>query len=250
MGFLKKDDTCAVCGNKTNVLTRVKLTDGFLCATCKTWCSDFVDIKSMSSEAAKAHIAKTLKDESLYKSMVATDSVKDFLVVYKNDRAWSCCVKKGETPYLFSFDDIIDYELLEDGMSVTKGGLGSAAAGALLLGGVGAIVGGGLGKKQKDVVQRVSIRISTKVPLMSHVEIPILKAETEKGSFLYKSAKDIAFKVLSLLDQISLQEDQIAAQGNRGFSEADEILKYKQLLDSGVITQEEFEAKKRQLLGI
>lgn len=34
------------------------------------------------------------------------------------------------------------------------------------------------------------------------------------------------------------------------FSSADELLKYKSLLDDGVITQDEFEAKKRQLLGI
>ena len=31
---------------------------------------------------------------------------------------------------------------------------------------------------------------------------------------------------------------------------AEELQKYKQLLDSGVITQEEFDAKKKQLLGI
>ena len=31
---------------------------------------------------------------------------------------------------------------------------------------------------------------------------------------------------------------------------ADELLKYKQLLDSGVITQEEFDAKKKQILGL
>ena len=30
----------------------------------------------------------------------------------------------------------------------------------------------------------------------------------------------------------------------------DEILKYKQLLDSGIITEEEFQNKKRQLLGL
>ena len=29
-----------------------------------------------------------------------------------------------------------------------------------------------------------------------------------------------------------------------------ELQKYKQLLDSGVITQEEFDAKKKQLLGL
>ena len=33
-------------------------------------------------------------------------------------------------------------------------------------------------------------------------------------------------------------------------SNADELKKYKDLLDSGVITQEEFDEKKKQLLGI
>ena len=33
-------------------------------------------------------------------------------------------------------------------------------------------------------------------------------------------------------------------------SAADEILKYKQLLDAGVITQEEFDKKKAELLGL
>ena len=33
-------------------------------------------------------------------------------------------------------------------------------------------------------------------------------------------------------------------------SSADELLKFKQLLDSGVITQDEFDAKKKQLLGL
>ena len=33
-------------------------------------------------------------------------------------------------------------------------------------------------------------------------------------------------------------------------SSADEIKKFKDLLDSGVITQEEFNAKKKQLLGL
>ena len=32
--------------------------------------------------------------------------------------------------------------------------------------------------------------------------------------------------------------------------EADKLKKYKDLLDSGVITQEEFDAKKKQLLGL
>jgi len=42
---------------------------------------------------------------------------------------------------------------------------------------------------------------------------------------------------------------QAAAVAAPQLSSADEILKFKQLLDAGVITQEEFDAKKRQLIG-
>jgi predicted Zn-dependent peptidase len=42
-------------------------------------------------------------------------------------------------------------------------------------------------------------------------------------------------------------QPQVQIQQN---SSADEILKYKNLLDMGVITQEEFEQKKKQLLGL
>ena len=38
--------------------------------------------------------------------------------------------------------------------------------------------------------------------------------------------------------------------GHAAVSGADELKKYKDLLDSGVITQEEFDAKKKQLLGL
>jgi hypothetical protein len=41
-----------------------------------------------------------------------------------------------------------------------------------------------------------------------------------------------------------------AAESCAQSSSADEILKYKQLLDAGAITQEEYDAKKKQLLGL
>lgn len=44
-------------------------------------------------------------------------------------------------------------------------------------------------------------------------------------------------------------EPQPASSGS-GTSAADEIRKYKELLDDGIITQEEFDAKKKQLLGL
>lgn len=51
-------------------------------------------------------------------------------------------------------------------------------------------------------------------------------------------------------DVSSQQQERAEHTINRGFSAADEIEKFKRLLDKGIITQEEFEAKKKQLLGL
>ena len=58
-----------------------------------------------------------------------------------------------------------------------------------------------------------------------------------------KSDYEIALKMQQRIENYRLQP-------MTGLSSADEILKYKNLLDTGVITQEEFDAKKRQLLGL
>lgn len=44
--------------------------------------------------------------------------------------------------------------------------------------------------------------------------------------------------------------ESVAVQVNGTVSVAEELKKFKELLDSGVITQEEFDAKKKQLLGL
>lgn len=151
-------------------------------------------------------------------------------------------------PYLFSFDDIINYELLEDGASVTKVDLGGCAVGGLLFGGVVLLLEGGLVSQQRDLVQKHRDQNCNKSPYMSHIEIPILVSETKRNGILYRSCKETALKILSLLDQITSSPEHQSLDTSA--SSADEIMKFKKLLDDGIITAEEFEAKKRQLLGL
>lgn len=56
----------------------------------------------------------------------------------------------------------------------------------------------------------------------------------------------------ALRDLVQKKISELAKQKSSGSipSGADEILKYKGLLDQGIISQEEFEAKKKQLLGL
>ena len=62
------------------------------------------------------------------------------------------------------------------------------------------------------------------------------------------SYNDSAQRILSQLALITDSASNATSNSSDGIP--DEIVKYKKLLDQGIITQEEFDAKKRQLLQL
>lgn len=69
--------------------------------------------------------------------------------------------------------------------------------------------------------------------------------------FMYIGNVDEIHSIINgvLLDRQDKHKDEVISN-NAPISSADELKKYKDLLDCGVITQEEFDAKKKQLLGL
>ena len=183
-----------------------------------------------------------------------TNTVSGWIFADTESQTWCCPVTCPKNPDLFHFADLIDFELLEDGVSITKGGLGSAVVGGMLFGGVGAIVGGGLGKKQQDVCQKMTISIHLRNSFTPGFEIPLVTAETKKSGFIYRNTKDSAAKIITVLTMIADSQNAAAPAAAQpaapASSSLDEILKLKQLLDMGAITQKEFDAKKKQLLAL
>ena len=150
---------------------------------------------------------------------------------------------------IFDYSDMLDYELLEDGNSVSKGGIGRAIVGGALFGGVGAIVGGSTGHKRKGTCSKLQVKITINSMDDPVIYLNFIVTETKKDGSVYKQQYALAQEALSALAIIA-QSNAAAAEGRGGISAADEILKFKQLLDSGIITQEEFDLKKKQLLGL
>ena len=62
----------------------------------------------------------------------------------------------------------------------------------------------------------------------------------------------LAVAVIAFLLAIGKIKDVEPKTSNKSenYSNADELKKYRDLLDSGIITEQEFEAKKKQLLGL
>lgn len=259
MGFFSLKQVCSICGNDCG-LNRYQIKDkGWCCPKCfkKAGLTMMSPIKTMSAETIKGMIAK--KEESLQelKSLTITKDFGAYIKFDENNRKWF--VPDGtfggvKNPVIYSFDDIIAFELLEDGNSITKGGTGRAIAGGLLFGGVGAIVGGSAGKrKTKSTCTKLQIKITVNSMSTPAVYINLIAGETKTDGFIYKTAYSSAQNILSVLQVICENNKTLhetMPDSTVSTSSADEIVKYKNLLDQGIITQEEFDAKKKQLLGL
>lgn len=153
---------------------------------------------------------------------------------------------------IFKYSELLDYGIVQNGTMVTKGGLGRAVVGGALFGGVGAIVGGATGKKKgREKITEYKVKIITSVPAYPLMYINLAVTPMYSDGINFSACTQTADRITAILSRIiNENKTAIAIPQQSAPSTADEIAKYKQLLDAGAITQEEFEAKKKQLLNL
>ena len=118
----------------------------------------------------------------------------------------------------------------------------------MLFGDVGGFVGAVTGKKTKKVCTSLKIKITLNDVVTPSKYIILINTATNKSSIVYQKSEKQAQEIMSLF-QIMCNRKK-SGQQTQQCSSADEIKKYKELLDEGAITKEEFDAKKKQLLGL
>lgn len=147
------------------------------------------------------------KKEISYPDFNMTKRVGGFIEFDDARKKWLIPDKKKEPP-IYSYGDIIDCDLLEDEESLTSGGLGRAIAGGLLLGGVGAIVGGVTGKrKTKALVRSMKIKITLNSINTPVVYINLINTPIKTDSIIYKTLDTAAQEILAVMAVI-LQQNQ------------------------------------------
>ncbi|MCI1664768.1 MAG: SHOCT domain-containing protein [Atopobiaceae bacterium] len=153
-------------------------------------------------------------------------------------------VRTGYAYKAVNYDEVIDAKLVENGRSTS---IGRAFAGGLLFGGAGAIVASSTGKGKCDQLDIVITVRDTKQPALQacFIDRP-LKRDNDQFRQIMNNVQESLSKIKLIIDENSRAEVEPTAV----FSPADEILKYKNLLDMGAITQQEYDAKKKQLLDL
>lgn len=165
---------------------------------------------------------------------------------------------------IFSFDELVGYELLEDDSVVSAGTTATVASARSSLFGTrayGASASAQVGM-QKKVVEHLVLRIDTNDVEYPCVMITYISRPTVVSSNNYRFAFSQAQQTMSALGAILRQREQEAPQAepapvqqivvNQTSAPNDmELLKQlKELLDAGIVTEEEFQAKKAQILGL
>ena len=236
---------CPICNTKATI----KLADDRICQYCYNKGMPFLREYRHAYKLKVEEIREAIElyNENKIKYEKFNPTVKVGYLVYfdETNKFWL----KPKHPKIYDYDDILEYELLEDGDTVTKGGLGRAIVGGALIGGVGAIVGGVTGKRtSKKVVSILSIKITTKDMNKPVVYIDLISKRTKSNSLAYHNAYLNAQKILSILAIIT-SEDSKVQQNTSNLSFTDEILKLKDLLDKNIITEEEFIKGKEKILN-
>lgn len=162
--------------------------------------------------------------------------------------------KKQTKPYLFS--DIMSYEVYENEKSEVKGSIGSALIGGAFLGLGGAIIGGSAGREINQNVTQLKLIIRVADFDSPLIEVNYIKhLPYEKNSRIYKKMISNIQLICSQLEYM-MNEKTLEQSTNQTKNASEEksskeqLQELKELLDDGLITQEDYEQKKKQILGL
>ncbi len=168
-----------------------------------------------------------------------------------DDSSKQLCIIHGHSTRLYDYKDIIESEVVIDGKSVTKTSRASqfvgTAIGGVLAGGVGAIIGGLSGSTStKEKVKGVSLKLivndtENPVHLIDFIEL------TNTGSTVPEQALKEAKSWHDLLSVIINQGKKYPPAVQH--SEADQIERYAEMHKNGILSDEEFSAAKKKILG-
>ena len=169
------------------------------------------------------------------------------VMVDENTKRWA--VYKSEQSPIYDFKDIIKVELDENGNKyVSQNGVLRAVVGSAVFGGVGAIVGATTATKS-HTINSLNVIVYTSRISYPVITIPLIISPVSDSSALYLRNRADAIKFMGMLNAIAVQNEPAKAENVSAISNADELAKYKRLLDEGAISEEEYKEVKSKILN-
>lgn len=211
-----------------------------------------LDFDNSSFDTLKSISAEIVVDNGNTITFTPTQKICGF-ELDQNEKLWRSTDFSKHV--YFEYNDIVSAELYQNNSTIYKSGTGKAIAGAALFGLAGAVAGKTIGSKQYAIVDTLFVQITTNIDKYPVVKVNLLPAfqKVESGSAAHRTAISNASEIISLINymknnsQINIEP---ITKSNSTISTADEIKKYYELFQAGIITDDEFQQKKKELLNL
>ena len=271
MGFFDKPVVdCCVCEQQIGVKEKRWRTkdDLFLCSDCQKPFGIINGTRAFTNYTADEmrelvpnrieSNAFWLENRKAVESFEISRNIENILCIDDAAQKWFAVIPKEITIFMdenekyaivFDFSDIDEVFVTQGDRVVTsitstkrEKGITKSVVGGLFAGPAGAVIGGMLAKERSESHAIETQKFYVNVGL-DGVDAPLVIAvDSEQLAIMLQRA-------FSSMMPSPVESNQEAPAEN-SLSPADELRKYKALLDDDIITQEEFETKKKLLLGL
>jgi len=108
----------------------------------------------------------------------------------------------GKNPRIFDFEDVIDFEMIDDGHCIARSGLGGAIVGGALFGVNGAIAGGIVSRETRNTCASLNVVIRLNKLECPQIMFDVIGHKVNRSSHYYRRALEFAQQLLSTLTYI------------------------------------------------
>ena len=184
-------------------------------------------------------------------SKIMLDETHKKIAIY-NEEGFQC----------FKYEDLIDFEIVENGSSIIQSKIASTLAGGILLGGVGALAGANGRKKINDICNSLILKLYFSNNGAVCITEKINDRPIYKNSVEYQSLSSTVDNIVSVLKYVKQQADYfvysnstVSDKENNKIEDMKETFsinqleKLAELKEKGIISEQEFEESKRKILS-
>ena len=173
------------------------------------------------------------------------------VLIDNEDKKWSVSLgRNGGRTVSRRFCDVMGVEILRNGRSVTSSKSGSAAAGSVLLGVVGGLIGASGQREIEEKCTSISVRVSLREVSQSVINIPVYEGDgVYTTSKWYREYEETARKIANAFLLMIESQKEESAKESRQENVSAEIEKLFAQKERGIITEEEFAALKEKLIS-
>lgn len=212
--------TCSFCGTSLYIFQKRKTSEGYICTKCLSLCDPETQYlilnspKKVSHEQIEREILQYRQGEKELAEFKATQKIGRYLEIDDNSRKWLVPAPKNRIPKVYSYDDIVKFELLED--RSLKSRYGSAFGAGVIFFLIGAFIGVGVfisllagaiatitfAATHKPVINSLRIKITTNDLNNPAVYVDFITRSVSPKSDEYITMSRYAQRTMSALEVI------------------------------------------------